>query len=99
VVNESNIQYKYTRDNAWDGMTQEEFPFYQQLKHEYRTLNTLGPSTCRRGCSLYIEVFQAQSAPCIVYFFLILDCEAIGTAASPGLLCQPRVIMKTIVEK
>jgi hypothetical protein len=29
-------------------------------------------------------------------FFFILDCEAIGT---PGLLCQPRVIVKMIVEK
>jgi hypothetical protein len=28
-----------------------------------------------------------------------MDCEAIGTAATPGLLCQPRVIMKMIVEK
>jgi hypothetical protein len=27
-----------------------------------------------------------------------LDCETIGTAATPGLLCQPRVIMKMIVE-
>jgi hypothetical protein len=26
-------------------------------------------------------------------------CEAIGTAATPGLLCQPRVIVKTVVEK
>jgi hypothetical protein len=26
-------------------------------------------------------------------------CEAIGTAATPGLLCQPRVIVKKIVEK
>jgi hypothetical protein len=33
------------------------------------------------------------------FFFLIMDCEAIGTAATPGLLCQPRVIMKMIVEK
>jgi hypothetical protein len=32
-------------------------------------------------------------------FFLILDCEAIGTAATPVLLCQPRVIMKMIMEK
>jgi hypothetical protein len=32
-------------------------------------------------------------------FFLILDCEAIGTAATPGLLCQTRVIVKMIVEK
>jgi hypothetical protein len=26
-------------------------------------------------------------------------CEAIGTAATPGLLCQPPVIVKMIVEK
>jgi hypothetical protein len=32
-------------------------------------------------------------------FFLILDYETIGTAATPGLLCQPRVIVKMIVEK
>jgi hypothetical protein len=32
-------------------------------------------------------------------FFLILDCEAIGTEATPGLLCQPRVIVKMIVER
>jgi hypothetical protein len=31
--------------------------------------------------------------------FFILDCEAIGTAATPGLLCQPRVIVKMSVEK
>jgi hypothetical protein len=31
-------------------------------------------------------------------FFFYLDCETIGTAANPGLLCQPRVIMKMIVE-
>jgi hypothetical protein len=32
-------------------------------------------------------------------FFLILVCEAIGTAATPGLLFQSRVIVKMIVEK
>jgi hypothetical protein len=32
-------------------------------------------------------------------FFLILVCEAIATAATTGLLCQPRVIVKMIVEK
>jgi hypothetical protein len=34
--------------------------------------------------------------------FLIINylvCEAIGTAATPGLLCQPRVIVQMIVEK
>jgi hypothetical protein len=34
-----------------------------------------------------------------LFFSLLLVCEAIGTAAAPGLLCQPRVIMKMIVEK
>jgi hypothetical protein len=31
--------------------------------------------------------------------FFYLVCEAIGTAATHGLLCQPRVIVKMIVEK
>jgi hypothetical protein len=35
----------------------------------------------------------------IIIFFYYLVCEAIGTAATPGLLCQPRVIMKMIEEK
>jgi hypothetical protein len=35
----------------------------------------------------------------LFYFFNYLVCEAVGTAASPGLLCQPRVIVKMIVEK
>jgi hypothetical protein len=34
-----------------------------------------------------------------VFLFFYLVCEAIGTAATPGLLCQPRVIGKMIVEK
>jgi hypothetical protein len=33
------------------------------------------------------------------FLFIYLVCEAIGNAATPGLLCQPRVIMKMIVEK
>jgi hypothetical protein len=33
------------------------------------------------------------------FIFFILDCEVIGTAATPGLLCQPRVIVKLIMEK
>jgi hypothetical protein len=35
----------------------------------------------------------------LFYFCIYLACEAIGTAATPGLLCQPRVIVKMIVEK
>jgi hypothetical protein len=34
-----------------------------------------------------------------VQFFFYLVFEAIGTAATPGLLCQPRVIVNMIVEK
>jgi hypothetical protein len=37
--------------------------------------------------------------PPVHYYFSYLVCEAIGTAATPGLLCQPRVIVKMIVEK
>jgi hypothetical protein len=33
-----------------------------------------------------------------VFFFYYLDYETKGSAATPGLLCQPRVIMKMIVE-
>jgi hypothetical protein len=33
-----------------------------------------------------------------VFFFVCL-CQAIGTAATSGLMCQPRVIVKMIVEK
>jgi hypothetical protein len=32
-------------------------------------------------------------------FHFYLVCEAIGTAATPGLLCQPRVIVKMTLEK
>jgi hypothetical protein len=33
-----------------------------------------------------------------IKIFFYLDYETIGTAATPGLLCQPRVVMKMIVE-
>jgi hypothetical protein len=38
--------------------------------------------------------FIGQNSFIIIY----LVSEAIGTAATPGLLCQPRVIVKIIVE-
>jgi hypothetical protein len=34
-----------------------------------------------------------------LFLFYYLVCEAIGTAITPGLLCQPWVIVKMIVEK
>jgi hypothetical protein len=33
------------------------------------------------------------------YYYYYLVCEATGTAATPGLLCQPWVVVKMIVEK
>jgi hypothetical protein len=38
-------------------------------------------------------------AQAVSFFSLILVCEAIGSAATPGLLCQPRVIVKMTVKK
>jgi hypothetical protein len=35
----------------------------------------------------------------LFFYFYYLVWEAIGTAATPGLLCQPRVIVKMIVDK
>jgi hypothetical protein len=32
-----------------------------------------------------------------IFFYYYLVCEAIGTAATPGLLCQPRVIVKILI--
>jgi hypothetical protein len=42
-------------------------------------------------------MFQVFFCTFLVFFYLV--CEAIGTAATPGLLSQPRVIVKMIVEK
>jgi hypothetical protein len=39
------------------------------------------------------------SKPAKTLFFYYFVCEAIGTAATPGILCQPRVIVKMNVEK
>jgi hypothetical protein len=46
----------------------------------------------------YDRLFVTNTANSIPLFFYLV-CEAIGTAATPGLLCQPRVIMKMILEK
>jgi hypothetical protein len=42
---------------------------------------------------------QPTRSVIIIIFFIYLVREAIDTAATPGLLCQPRVIVKMIVEK
>jgi hypothetical protein len=43
-------------------------------------------------------LWYMESVLCLFVFFYLV-CEAIGTAATPDLLCQPRLIVKMIVEK
>jgi hypothetical protein len=40
---------------------------------------------------------RAKTVHAFYYYYFV--CEAIGTAATPDLFCQPRVIVKMIVEK
>jgi hypothetical protein len=47
-------------------------------------------------CLKFYFLGHVHKLHCILFFFV---CEAIGTAATPGLLCQPRVIVKMIVEE
>jgi hypothetical protein len=63
------------------------------------------------SCFLLFPSFRTDAIPSILhllpvfsivsifFYYYYLVCEAIGTAATPGLLCQPRVIVKMIVEK
>jgi hypothetical protein len=46
-----------------------------------------------------VPLHPPQITHFLFYFFYYLVCEAIGTAATPGILCQPRLIVKMIVEK
>jgi hypothetical protein len=53
----------------------------------------------------YFSLYTISKRTAITYFYnfflfhFYLVCEAIDTSATPGLLCQPRVIVKMIVEK
>jgi hypothetical protein len=49
-------------------------------------LSSVGALTSRNPIFLFI-------------FYYYLVCEAIGTATTPGLFCQPRVIVKMILRK
>jgi hypothetical protein len=48
------------------------------------------PDTIVNSCEFWWQV---------IILFIYLVCDTIGTVATPGLLCQPRVIVKMIVEK
>jgi hypothetical protein len=47
----------------------------------------------------FIENISHSTTKILIFVFNYLVCGVIGTAATPGLLCQPRVIVKMIVEK
>jgi hypothetical protein len=50
--------------------------------------------------SLFVWIYLSSGkGVCVHCSFFYLVCEAIGTAATFGLLCQPRAIVKMIVEK
>jgi hypothetical protein len=49
--------------------------------------------------SIFPKKFVCISCFLIRVFYYYLVCEAIGTAATPGILCQPWVIVKMIAEK
>jgi hypothetical protein len=63
----------------------------------------LVPSRTELSCSNPAQGRDAnQHTTVLCYFalcFFYLVCEAIGTAATPDLLCQTRVIVEMIVEK
>jgi hypothetical protein len=46
-----------------------------------------------------LSVGRRGGKPATIFFYYYLVCEAIGAAATPGLLCQPRMIVKMIVEQ
>jgi hypothetical protein len=84
---------------------------YQQISSAEKIINYILTSH-RKGPALipgevvwdlwwtkWLRTHLTSGAGKIGQFFLILVCEAIDTAAIPGLLCQPRVIVKMIVEK
>jgi hypothetical protein len=54
--------------------------------------------TCSGYHTKYKHEIEQNFVNVLIYFFFFLVCETIGTAATPGLLCQPRVIVKMIVE-
>jgi hypothetical protein len=53
---------------------------------------------CECTCYCY-QVSPRKEATELYLFIYYLVCEPIGTTATPGLLCQPRVTVKMIVEK
>jgi hypothetical protein len=51
------------------------------------------------GCYIFLSYSVSLGKYFYYYYYYYLVCEAIATSATPGLLCQPRLIVKMIVEK
>jgi hypothetical protein len=60
-------------------------------------VNPVHVTTCLCENHFNIIVPSMPMSPEPLFFYFV--CESIGTAAAPGLLCQPRVTVKMIVEK
>jgi hypothetical protein len=69
------------------------------LEHGLQRIRHVGfkTTTATTGTAISINVSKYLLYK-FFFFFFYLDYETIGTAATPGLLRQPRVIMKMIVE-
>jgi hypothetical protein len=66
-------------------------------RHFCPSQNLTWPDPGRRGGKPATNYGRAVAQAVFLFYYLV--CEATGTAATPGLLCQPRVIVKMIVEK
>jgi hypothetical protein len=62
-------------------------------------IDRVGRSQDISGCKLTSSQQSGVKHANSDIFFYSAVCEAIGTEATPGLLCQPRLIVKMIVEK
>jgi hypothetical protein len=98
--------YEYGRNNM---KFLDQLIYHRRLEGSPTTRNCIASSStendiqnvCGRArvcVCVWVCVWVCATA-CSSVFFLILVCEAIGTAATPGLLCQPRVVVKMIMEK
>jgi hypothetical protein len=74
--------------------------FKKKIPHLTGIVNVEATLRYNIFCSIYIREEKRDSVPSTeTYYYYYLVCEAIGTAGTPGLLCQPRVIVKMIAEK
>jgi hypothetical protein len=69
---------------------------FRQTANRRRQLRQTNVREKVQHTTLSLDSISPSSYYYYLYYFV---CEAIGTEATPGLLCQPRVIVKMILEK